>query len=542
MRLSPCDPALPPYAGRLRRLEADLETLRRRWPVEIDPERGRMILDRVAAERSEPSPVWADLTPQDQVDAWLLKITLDRLEAEVSRTAENLRPAQEAIPALGDLVELMRHRPQGEPLAPSESARRIASLTTELQAWRESASPSNELRRNLLRVWSSLQKPLEEFRDHYLGYSPDQDFWIQQPLSQLLEEIAATQEFLVPASERDQLRWIGQPLGEAELQREISLELLGQPLSALLELAEREWAWCRAEMDRCARDLGVDSWLEAVERVKHDHVPVGHQIELVRELCQEAIDYVREHDLVTLPDLAHLGWRLQRISPERQREAPFLLGGESVWVAVPTPEMPNELKRMVLRSNNRSFTRAVAHHELIPGHHLQGFFMRRCHAHRSPWATPFWIEGWTLSWELLLWERGFARSAADRVGMLFWRSHRCARILFSLNFHLGQWTAEESVSFLVEQVGHEPSTAEAEVRRSFAGDYPPLYQAAYLLGGLQMHALRREYPGSLKEFHDAVLQQNAMPIALLRHLLRGIPISESEMPTWDWPELGASRG
>ena len=30
--------------------------------------------------------------------------------------------------------------------------------------------------------------------------------------------------------------------------------------------------------------------------------------------------------------------------------------------------------------------------------------------------------------------------------MLFWRMHRCARILFSLNFHLGEWSAEAAVA------------------------------------------------------------------------------------------------
>jgi uncharacterized protein (DUF885 family) len=91
-----------------------------------------------------------------------------------------------------------------------------------------------------------------------------------------------------------------------------------------------------------------------------------------------------------------------------------------------------------------------------------------------------------------LYERGFADSPEDRIGFLVWRSHRCARIIFSLSFHLGWMTPGECVDFLVENVGFERMGAEGEVRRSFGGAYPPLYQAAYMLGGLQFRELHRK--------------------------------------------------
>jgi len=78
------------------------------------------------------------------------------------------------------------------------------------------------------------------------------------------------------------------------------------------------------------------------------------------------------------------------------------------------------------------------------------------------------------------------------VGALFWRMFRCARIIFSLRFHMGQWSPQESIDFLVDRVGHERDNATAEVRRSFEGGYSPLYQAAYLLGALQLRSLHKE--------------------------------------------------
>ncbi len=54
-------------------------------------------------------------------------------------------------------------------------------------------------------------------------------------------------------------------------------------------------------------------------------------------------------------------------------------------------------------------------------------------------------------------------------------------------------TPEQCVDFLVERVGHERSAAAAEVRRSIMGNYGPLYQAAYMLGGLQIRAMHKEF-------------------------------------------------
>lgn len=122
------------------------------------------------------------------------------------------------------------------------------------------------------------------------------------------------------------------------------------------------------------------------------------------------------------------------------------------------------------------------------------------------------------------------------MGMLFWRTHRAARIIFSLRFHLGEMTPQEAVDFLVDRVGHERANAEGEVRRSFAGAYSPLYQAAYMLGGLQFRALRRELvdSGAMtdREFHDAILQGGGMPVELVRARLTGARLTRDYAARW----------
>jgi len=190
---------------------------------------------------------------------------------------------------------------------------------------------------------------------------------------------------------------------------------------------------------------------------------------------------------------------------------------------------------MSMRGNNRYFTRLVTFHELIPGHHLEAFMTARYSEHRRTFRTPFFVEGWALYWEIVFWNLGYARSPEERIGMLFWRMHRCARIVVSLKFHLGQMTPAQMVDFLVDRVGHERLGATSEVRRFIGGSYSPLYQCAYMIGGLQLKALHDELvPGRMSDlqFNDAVLRLGAIPIELVRASLTGQALRPDSTPTW----------
>jgi hypothetical protein len=268
-----------------------------------------------------------------------------------------------------------------------------------------------------------------------------------------------------------------------------------------------------------------DDWKAALEAVKMLHVEPGEQPILIRDLAQEAVDFLEKHDLVTIEKLCKELWRIEMMSPQRQLITPFFTGGEVISVSYPVEEMTHEQKLMSMRGNNIHFSRATVQHELIPGHHLQGYMTSRYGTHRRPFSTPFWTEGWALYWEFVLYDMGFPMTPEDRIGFLWWRMHRCARVIFSFKFHLNQMSPEEAVKFLVEDIQHEQRTAEGEVRRSFGGMYPPLYQAAYLVGGWQIWDLRKELVDSgkiqEKRFHDTILRNGRIPIRMVGEILRG---------------------
>ncbi len=88
------------------------------------------------------------------------------------------------------------------------------------------------------------------------------------------------------------------------------------------------------------------------------------------------------NQLVTIPQLCRDAWRMDMMTPERQLVNPFFTGGEVISVSFPTNTMPHESKLMSLRGNNIHFSRATVFHEVIPGHHLQGYMTSRYKTYR----------------------------------------------------------------------------------------------------------------------------------------------------------------
>lgn len=496
---------------------------------------------------------YAALGLEDQLDWHLLVREIDRAREQLDfdrKRFDEAAPLMPRIDALLGLAEARRDLQLADARSSAETLERArAAYDAALKQLRENPpqgkdKPTAAVANRAANQLEAARGALKDWYEFYAGYDPQFTWWNKQPweaLDRLLGEYASVvRSKLADASDPETI--VGDPIGREALVRGLENALIDYTPEELLKLAERELAWCHREMEKAAKELGHDDWRKALEYVKTRHVAPGEQPRLVVELANEAIDYVTKNDLVTVPELARRDWRMTMLDANAQLQAPFFLGGEDVWVAFPSADMPFDKKLNSLRGNNRHFSRAVVHHELIPGHHLQHFMTSRYQPQREGLGwNPFWGEGWALYWEFLLWDRGFAATPEDKLGMLFWRSHRAARIQFSLGFHLGKMTPQQAIDLLVNEVGHERENAAAEVRRSFAGDYGPLYQLAYMLGGLQFRALHEEFVESGKmsdrEFHDRILQGGPMPIQLVRARLLGKPLPRKIEADWRFYDL-----
>jgi len=400
--------------------------------------------------------------------------------------------------------------------------------------------PSPSLALRAATALGSLRGSLRTWFTYYDGFTPEFSWWVRKPheaADKALEEYAKyLREEIAGQHGKDEDPLVGDPVGGQALQRLLAGAMIAYSPEEIVAIGQRELAWCEGEMRKAAREMGfAENWKAALAKVKSSFVPPGSQDDLVAQQAREAIRFVKEHDLVTVPPLCEETWRLTMTAPEQQKTMPYAAyGGQEMTVAYASESMKHDDKLMAMRGNNRHFTRIVTAHELIPGHHLERYQSSRYRSYRRLFSTPFFVEGWGLYWELRLWDLGYAKSPEDRAGMLFWRMNRAARIIVSFRFHLGTMSPAEMVDFLVERVGNEKFGATSEVRRYL--QYAPLYQAAYMLGGLQLRALHKETVGSArmteKAFHDAVLRGNAMPVEMVRAELLNLPLSRDFTPHW----------
>jgi uncharacterized protein (DUF885 family) len=531
----------------------DRAALLRRWTVEYSPARAERMRAFYTDWRARLRRIDFDrLSQEGKIDYVLmdnrLRIELDQLDRDTRLATE-----MQGLVPFGALItgfEEARRRfetPDGQSTARAlaDLAKQTDSLTRAVRARVPQSAQITRAERivglRALAYLSDLQSAMRNWYRFTSGYDPTFSWWTEDPYRRANENLTtytrAIREVIVGQRQGEEEPIIGDPIGERGVNADLGFEMIAYSPEELIRIAEQEFAWIEAEQKKAAREMGFgDDWRAALEKVKTLYVPPGQQPAMVRDLQNYSVQFLKERALVTIPPLAEEIWRMEMMPPRQQLVSPFFLGGEVIQVAYPTDSMQHDDKLMAMRGNNPHFSLATVHHELIPGHGLQAFMTARYNQHRNAFSTPFWGEGWALYWEFLLWDQGFPRTPEDKMGMLFWRSHRAARIIFSLRFHLGTMTPQEAVDFLVTRVGHERANAEAEVRRSFNGQYSPMYQAAYMLGGLQFRALHRELVQSgrmtNREFHDAILQGGRVPVEMVRARLLNTPLTRDYRASW----------
>lgn len=483
---------------------------------------------------------------EGKADYILFKNYLNHQKYLLEIQGKRIEEVKPLVPFAEKIVELEESRKKIEKIEPLKIANSLSAISKEIEGLK------NQLEENLKRGVKSkksdvlravrtveiLKEILKKWFEFYNGYDPLFSWWVEKPYSDLEKSLESYNVFLkdkIADFKKGEIA--GDPVGRDALIKELAFEMIPYSPEELIEIAKKEMDWCEKMMVQASKEIGIgENWKKALEHVKSLHVEPGKQPELVKKLALEAIDFIEKKNLITVPPIAKETWRMEMMTPEQQLVSPFFLGGEVIRVSYPTNTMPHEAKLMSMRGNNIHFSRATVHHELIPGHHLQGFMNLRFKPYRRLFGTPFWTEGWALYWEMLLWDLGFPESPENKVGMLFWRMHRCARVIFSLGFHLEKMTPQECIEFLIERVGHERANAEAEVRRSFEGEYGPLYQLAYLIGALQFRALEKELVKSGKmsyrEFHDSVLRENNIPVEILRYILKKEELKKDFKTEW----------
>jgi len=164
---------------------------------------------------------------------------------------------------------------------------------------------------------------------------------------------------------------------------------------------------------------------------------------------------------------------------------------------------------------------ALELHEGVPGHHLQVSLAIENSSlprfRRFGHETAF-VEGWALYAETLGSQIGLYRDPYQRFGALSFDAWRASRLIVDTGIHWLNWSREQAVQFLTSHTALSRTEAEEEIDRYTA---MPAQALAYKIGEREILDLRERAKAALgdkfdlKQFHEALLKDGAMPLPVL---------------------------
>jgi uncharacterized protein (DUF885 family) len=249
---------------------------------------------------------------------------------------------------------------------------------------------------------------------------------------------------------------------------------------------------------------------------------------------QEMVSFLKEHNLVTLPD--YLGAFQIRQLPEAFK--PTSPGGfmnpPGVYDKDPTgfyfiPTYNPQSKNFYIRAAIED-PRPILGHEGIPGHFLQlsianhlGDEIRRQH------QDSVFVEGWALYGEEMLMRTGlYPNNSAAQGQILRLSRYRSARIGVDVNLHTGRWTFEQAVKYFMEAGGLDREAAEGEAAGAASS---PTQKISYIIGKWQIMNLLGRYKDRqgdnfrLGRFHDDLIKNGSLPVSVIEWILLDDPTS-----------------
>lgn len=164
---------------------------------------------------------------------------------------------------------------------------------------------------------------------------------------------------------------------------------------------------------------------------------------------------------------------------------------------------------------------ALTLHEAVPGHHHQNAIaleMQGVPEFRKDLYFSAFGEGWALYAEKLGVEMGIYRTPYEQFGRLSYEMWRACRLVIDTGIHSQGWTREQAINFMASNTSLSAGNIRAEIDRYISW---PGQALAYKLGELQIWEMRRKAERllgdrfDLRQFHDVILSNGALPMALL---------------------------
>lgn len=283
-------------------------------------------------------------------------------------------------------------------------------------------------------------------------------------------------------------------------------------------------------------DAQQQAAIEAALALAYAHHPARDGVvDAAKASLQSATDFVRQHDLVTLPD-APVDVILM---PEFQRgvavaycdsPGPLDKGLKTFYAISPIPDDWTQAQTdSFLREYNDEMIQLLSIHEGIPGHYLEGWHSANYPSVlRGVLRSGLFAEGWAVYTERMMQEQGYRQDdPLFHLVQLKFYLRTVANAILDQGVHVDGWSREQAMQLMVHDTFQQESEAAGKwVRAQLTSAQLPTYFVG-LQEQLDLREAVRARQGAafnLKAYHDQVLSYGAPPVRYVRELMLGEPI------------------
>jgi uncharacterized protein (DUF885 family) len=267
-----------------------------------------------------------------------------------------------------------------------------------------------------------------------------------------------------------------------------------------------------------------------LDKLAEQHPDDATVVGYAKDVVGEATDFVRLHNLVTIPDTP-----LDVIAmPEFKRgvaiaycdsPGPLDKTGKTFFAVAPTPkDWSKERKESFFHEYNNYMIRDLTVHEAMPGHFLQ---LAHANEFRAPtlvraiFRSGTFIEGWAVYCEQVMAEQGYGGPEV-KMQQLKMRLRAIANAILDQSIHAGNMTEKEAIDLMMKETFQQEGEAVAKWKRA---RLTSAQLSTYFVGAtehLDLRAAEEKKLGKdfdLKKYNDQVISYGSPPVKYIRELL-----------------------
>jgi hypothetical protein len=256
------------------------------------PERRTRLLELIDVYTKKMEAINFDkMSVYGKVDYILFKRIIDDAKVKLQEEQADYSKIVKFLPFSDHIYNLERSRRSGLNVNGEEIAKKMNDIIKEVRKAKESLkneeSIDNKLATFAFDAVKGLQGALKSQFDFYNGYDPMFTWWVPKTYADLDSTLGAYATAVrakgknMDAKPKDDGSGIlGVSVGRDELIRQLTREYIPYTPEELIEIANKEFAYCDAELLKASKEMGFgDNWKAAQEKVKNTYVAPGKQPE-----------------------------------------------------------------------------------------------------------------------------------------------------------------------------------------------------------------------------------------------------------------------